>query len=179
MYTVDHTVNVGVGRSTSLVRETCMNEKKVKFSHTRYRALGPELILVYRQTAGTWLFKSSPETAAITATSPAVTFLHQKQQHQCIIYCMHCRSLVSLVRDSSSSTVSWFSVSIYSALGSYLCSFTTRQTPFCGWFIASYSTDRRLVSVWRRCYDLPDTCNAVAQWICNCLLFSPVNHWLS
>jgi len=24
---------------------------KVKFSHTRYRALGPELILVYRQSA--------------------------------------------------------------------------------------------------------------------------------
>jgi len=26
-------------------------EKKVKFSHTRYRALGPELIPVYRQSA--------------------------------------------------------------------------------------------------------------------------------
>ena len=25
--------------------------KKVKFSHTRYRALGPELIPVYRQSA--------------------------------------------------------------------------------------------------------------------------------
>ena len=25
--------------------------KKVKFSHTRYRALGPELIAVYRQSA--------------------------------------------------------------------------------------------------------------------------------
>ena len=27
------------------------NDKKVKFSHTRYRALGPELIPVYRQSA--------------------------------------------------------------------------------------------------------------------------------
>ena len=29
--------------------------KKVKFSHTRYRALGPELIPVYRQSARRWL----------------------------------------------------------------------------------------------------------------------------
>jgi len=29
---------------------TCV-VKKVKFSHTRYRALGPELIPVYRQSA--------------------------------------------------------------------------------------------------------------------------------
>ena len=28
--------------------------KKVKFSHTRYRALGPELIPVYRQSARRW-----------------------------------------------------------------------------------------------------------------------------
>ena len=28
------------------------SHKKVKFSHTRYRALGPELIPVYRQPAG-------------------------------------------------------------------------------------------------------------------------------
>ena len=34
---------------------------KVKFSHTRYRAMSPELILVYRQSAHRWLFKSSPE----------------------------------------------------------------------------------------------------------------------
>ena len=34
--------------------------KKVKFSHTRYRLLGPELIPVYRQSARRWLFKSSP-----------------------------------------------------------------------------------------------------------------------
>jgi len=27
---------------------------KVKFSHTRYRALGPELIPVYRQSARRW-----------------------------------------------------------------------------------------------------------------------------
>jgi len=28
-----------------------VSKKKVKFSHTRYRALGPELIPVYRQSA--------------------------------------------------------------------------------------------------------------------------------
>jgi len=33
--------------------------KKVKFCHTRYWALGPELIPVYRQSACRWLFKSS------------------------------------------------------------------------------------------------------------------------
>ena len=40
----------------------CRGNKKVKvkFSHTRYRALGPELIPVYRQSARRWLFKSSP-----------------------------------------------------------------------------------------------------------------------
>ena len=31
------------------------NSKKVKFSHTRYRAFGPELIPVYRQSAHRWL----------------------------------------------------------------------------------------------------------------------------
>ena len=30
---------------------TSRYSKKVKFSHTRYRALGPELIPVYRQSA--------------------------------------------------------------------------------------------------------------------------------
>jgi len=29
----------------------CIHVKKVKFSHARYRALGPELIPVYRQSA--------------------------------------------------------------------------------------------------------------------------------
>ena len=31
------------------------DQSKVKFSHTRYRALGPELIPVYRQSAHRWL----------------------------------------------------------------------------------------------------------------------------
>jgi len=40
-----------------LCRSVCyrMLTKKVKFSHTRYRALGPELILLYRQSARMWL----------------------------------------------------------------------------------------------------------------------------
>jgi len=35
-----------------VVLDTCAGPRvKVKFSHTRYRALGPELISVYRQSA--------------------------------------------------------------------------------------------------------------------------------
>jgi len=34
--------------------ESYSGTKKVKFSHTRYRALGPELIPVYRQSARRW-----------------------------------------------------------------------------------------------------------------------------
>ena len=37
-----------IADSMALVVQLC---KKVKFSHTRYRALGPELIPVYRQSA--------------------------------------------------------------------------------------------------------------------------------
>jgi len=36
---------------TSLVPAHLGKKVKVKFSHTRYRALGPELIPVYRQSA--------------------------------------------------------------------------------------------------------------------------------
>jgi len=34
--------------------------QKVKFSHTRYRVLGPELIPVYRQSACRWLWAIHP-----------------------------------------------------------------------------------------------------------------------
>jgi len=37
------------------VRSTLELVKKVKASHTRYRALGPELIPLYRQSARRWL----------------------------------------------------------------------------------------------------------------------------
>jgi len=37
----------------------CLKVNKVKFSHTRYRALGSELISVYRQSAHKWPFKPS------------------------------------------------------------------------------------------------------------------------
>jgi len=48
---------------------------KVKFSHTRYRALGLELIPVYRQSACKWLFKSSPGgRLALLSARSAVTF---------------------------------------------------------------------------------------------------------
>ena len=48
-----------------------------KFSHTRYGALGPEMIQLYRQSARWWLFKSSPAgrlpllSARFAATFPA------------------------------------------------------------------------------------------------------------
>jgi len=37
--------------SRGLLVSSVVKGKKVKFSHTRYRALGPELISVYRQSA--------------------------------------------------------------------------------------------------------------------------------
>jgi len=51
--------NLGEVVSSVLVILTCVNttpgfvlsKKRVKASHTRYRALGPELIPVYRQSA--------------------------------------------------------------------------------------------------------------------------------
>ena len=39
------------GRENPPLKKTYNPPKKVKFSHTRYRALGPELIPVYRQSA--------------------------------------------------------------------------------------------------------------------------------
>jgi len=42
------------------VRVPCVriHTKKIKFAHTRYRALGPELIPMYRQSARRWLSHS-------------------------------------------------------------------------------------------------------------------------
>jgi len=50
--------------------------KNVKFSHTRYRALGPELIPVYRQSTSSWLFSHPPGSrlAVILSARPVVTF---------------------------------------------------------------------------------------------------------
>ena len=51
-----HSLNDRRGRrggrlKARLLRRLSVRSKKVKFSHTRYRALGPELIPVYRQSA--------------------------------------------------------------------------------------------------------------------------------
>jgi len=54
---VRQSVKVSLKQSTHRLK---FDGKKVKFSHTHYRALGPELISVYRQSACRWLFKSSP-----------------------------------------------------------------------------------------------------------------------
>ena len=53
------TVFLSISISQPIVLNSCSEvltgkEKKVKFSHTRYRALGPELIPVYRQSARRW-----------------------------------------------------------------------------------------------------------------------------
>ena len=50
--------------------------KNVKASHTRYRALGPELIPVYRQSACRWLTIINPPGGRLPLLSarPAVTF---------------------------------------------------------------------------------------------------------
>ena len=44
-----------VDRATSTEGACLMIDKKVKASHNRYRALGPGLISVYRQSACRWL----------------------------------------------------------------------------------------------------------------------------
>ena len=48
--------------------------KKVKASHTRYRALGPELIPVYRQSASRWLSHPLGGRLPLLSARPAVTF---------------------------------------------------------------------------------------------------------
>ena len=48
--------------------------KKVKFSHTRYRALGLELIPVYRQSAHRWLTISHPPSVACRYFPPGLRF---------------------------------------------------------------------------------------------------------
>ena len=40
-----------MGKKIQKLKVKSYKGKKVKFSHTRYRALGPELIPVYRQSA--------------------------------------------------------------------------------------------------------------------------------
>ena len=51
------------------------NSSRLRLSHTRYLALGPELILVYRQPACRWLFKSYPcGRLQLLSTRPAVAF---------------------------------------------------------------------------------------------------------
>jgi len=48
-------------------------EVKIEFSHTRYRALGPELIPVYRQLAHRWLSHLPGGRLPLLSARPAVT----------------------------------------------------------------------------------------------------------
>jgi len=43
-----------------VLEHICVKVKRMKFSHTCYQALGPELIPVYKSSARRWLVKSSP-----------------------------------------------------------------------------------------------------------------------
>ena len=82
------------------------NVKKVKFSHTRYRALGPEVIPVYRQLARRWLKAMHPavdchyfppclrlpsQPKSVTAHRPAPKYTAWWQRH------MHVNSLPKAV----------------------------------------------------------------------------------
>jgi len=49
--TARRAVSVNGILSTAVSGQDKCKKRKVKFSHTRYRALGPELIPVYRQSA--------------------------------------------------------------------------------------------------------------------------------
>ena len=61
----------------------CHCVKRVKFSHTRYWVLGPELIPVYRQSAYRWPCKSSLGGRLLLLSSrPAVTF--PAKEHHCL-----------------------------------------------------------------------------------------------
>jgi len=64
----------------------------VQFCHTRYWALGPELIPVYRQSARRLLFKSSPGgRLPLLFVRPAVTFLAKKRHRPSTgtkLYCL-------------------------------------------------------------------------------------------
>ena len=70
--------------------------KKVKFSHTHYRALGPELIPLYRQSARRWLeaihpavgchyfqpgLRLPPQPKSITAHRPVPNYTAWWQRH--------------------------------------------------------------------------------------------------
>ena len=64
---------------------------KVKFSHTRYRALGPELIRLYKQSARGWLFQSPPAVNCYYSPRPAVTFPAEEHHHPLTgakLYCL-------------------------------------------------------------------------------------------
>jgi len=57
----------------------CDRLKKEKFSHTRHRASGPELIPVYRQSSRRWLFKSSHPGGRLPLFSTRHAYLHRKR----------------------------------------------------------------------------------------------------
>ena len=64
------------------IKWLCRPLKKAKFSHTHCRALGPELIPMYRQLAHRWLFKSSPGGILLLFyAGTEVTFQAEERYH--------------------------------------------------------------------------------------------------
>ena len=64
---------------------------KVKFSHTRYRALGPELIPVYEQSRRRRVFKSSPAEIAFTYRQPKNVTVLRPLDYQVILLADRCK----------------------------------------------------------------------------------------
>jgi len=66
--------------------------KKVKFFHTRYQALDPELIPVYRQSVRRWFFKVIPGgRLPLLSVGPAVTFPAEERHRHLTgtkLYCL-------------------------------------------------------------------------------------------
>ena len=67
---------------------------KVKFPHSRYRALGLELIPVYRQSARRWLFKSSPGHRLPITLPKACVYLVRWRHHSLRWQTSNCSSLL-------------------------------------------------------------------------------------
>ena len=75
----------------SSCRPSVLAKVKVMFSHTRYRALGPELIPVYRQSTFRWLQSSPGGRLPLLSARPAVTFLVKERNRSSTstkLYCL-------------------------------------------------------------------------------------------
>ena len=75
-----HTI-ITDGRTNRQTDRHTERQKKVKFSHTRHRALGSEMIPVYTQSAYRWLSHPPGGRLPLLSIRPAVTF-PTKERHR-------------------------------------------------------------------------------------------------